>query len=561
MMKKNILLPIVFLILSITQLSSFPLFMPEDSEVTELLFLYSRAGIVFPEASFPISTADLDEHAARLIDTLSEKEDSRAALTAVREYREALQFEPGRPIRGQELELQASGYLREDLDTSSSAQEYRHPNDFYTRYVDFPDIAHLALWAGVQGSSGMHISAGIKKKYVHGDLPYSNLFLPTGDGKAKIENYMIRTGYLAWRGDNFEMWFGRSPVHFGDPDFNSFLPSRRLPWLDAFTYRYQLGPLTMTSYFGTLENRKLTDGPGGDEESPPAEVPSKLDEVYNFERTIIFNSMHRFVFSWERFRFGVTSAQVTARENNALHMGDFFPVFSWHNTFVGHHNMFLVLDSAFVPFPGMSIYGQAGWDDINAESLFGVKDVSGIPTIGAYLLGAAYRLDVDHSDKTMPLVITAEAGKTHYLWGNYHEYESEKGGYLSRAIYRYHAQDGVFWMPLTSPYGPGTWWLQADADLSYSPAWEFKVGGVFLRYKPSVNLFDTPYLADSTLQNADYESSVSLYFEGGYSLSLSDSSKLLVKVVPAWYSVEGQHWPELEFSLNFSTSKINKFER
>src|SRR6056297_890606 len=149
-MKKKYLIAIAFSCVVIINLASFPLFMPDDPEVADLKFLYSRAGVVFPEASFPVSTADLDEHAERLVDILSDNDEGGASIASVREYRRGLKFDIGRPIRGQELKLQAAGFLIGDADTSASSEDYRHPNDFYTRFVQFPDIAYLALWAGVQ---------------------------------------------------------------------------------------------------------------------------------------------------------------------------------------------------------------------------------------------------------------------------------------------------------------------------------------------------------------------------------------------------------------------------
>ncbi|HDQ15012.1 MAG TPA: hypothetical protein ENN41_09400, partial [Sediminispirochaeta sp.] len=387
----------ILFIVSLPQLFAYPLYMPDDREVSELVAIYNRAGYVFPPASFPLSTADIHELAGRLIDNISgdESDQSRQLLPMLREYRRALNYAPNRVVQGHEYSLKGAALFSDDSPPVEAGGEdpvahYRFPFDFYHRFVEFPDMAKLALWAGKTGSSGMHISAGIKREYLHNTSPESNLFAYTEDDPFKIENYFLRSGYLAWRGGGFEGWFGRAPVHYGDADFNSFLPSARLPWLDAFTYRYSLGPLTMTSYFATLENRQVTNGPGGTAEVLPTIDERPEPEVYDFGRTIIFNSMHRFIFSWDRFRFGVTSAHVAARENNALHLGDLFPVFSWHNAVVGHHNMHIVLDAAYAPFRGMSIYGQAGWDDINAADLFGIPD-SGVPTIGAYLLGLSYR--------------------------------------------------------------------------------------------------------------------------------------------------------------------------
>ena len=593
-------------------LAAFPIFMPEDPEVDRLLTLYTRAGYQFPDASYPLSLADLDEFAARLLDLTAEKKgeededladrDQRKTRQAVlqlliREYRADLGFESGRIVRGSRFSFRPAAFLNGDADIPEQGDvtagedpiaHVRFPNDFYTRFVEFPDMAQLALFAGVQGSSGMHISAGVKREFNQGTVPDLNLFIRTSNDPAKIENYLIRTGYLAWRSDHFEAWFGRAPVHYGDARFSTFLPSERLPWMDAFTYRYRLGPLTMTSYFGTLDNRMsedeqvifLDDGATIDSEGGPIgfietdtsstdrdqvlaidPLGSPLATGYAFTETIILNSMHRFVLGWEKFRLGVTAAMVTARENNAIVIGDLFPVFSWHNGIVGHHNMHLVFETGYTPMPGLALYGQAAWDDINASDVFGIPD-SSLPTIGAYLAGIVYQPELGGRETAgifPSLTIRGEIGRTHYLWGNYYSYDPGRGSYFSRAIYRYKGQKGYYWMPLTSPYGPGTWWIESEAGLKLRPDLSFTAGCVFLRYNPDVNLFTTPYVRDDSLEDTDSSTSVSVYVETLYTYRLNERNEVRFRLVPVFYSRGGNTWPELEVSAELLRRKVTDF--
>lgn len=597
----------VFLLAAVLPLTAFRLFMPGDPEVEELISLYNRTGFVFPDASWPLSAADMDEYAARLLDSLADpssvpdklEKRSPALQGLLREYRESLEYEPGRVRRGSRMSIRPAGFLHGDVhipepglpEAGDPVAHVRYPNDFHTRFVEFPDMAQLALFAEAEGQSGLHISAGIKREYHEGTVPDLNLFIRTSNDPAKIENYLIRTGYLAWRSDRFEAWLGRAPAHYGDARFSSFLPSDRIPWLDAFTYRYSLGPLTMTSYFGTLDNRMtedeeaiFVDGRTIDSTAGPvtfADDPSLADREdvlslvdsggverptgYAFEETLILNSMHRFVLGWDKFRLGISAAIITARENNALVIGDIFPVFSWHNGVVGHHNMHLVLDVGYAALPGLSFYGQAAWDDINASDFSSIPD-SSIPTIGAYLGGIVYQPDWGGRPDGGPggyglgeLSFTAEIGRTHYLWGNYYAYHEGKGSYFSRAIYRYKGQKGVYWMPLTSPYGPGTWWVEGEGQFSPRTGLDLNAGFTYLRFDPGVNLFTTPYVRDDALANGDYATSFSAYFETLYTMRLNEANELRLRLVPVWYSHRGHMWPELEISAELLRQKIRAF--
>ncbi len=74
-------------LLTLTPAAGYRLFMPGDDEVRRLVQLYTQAGEVFPDASFPLGKADLDEYAARLLDAGPEDERLGPTLRSrVRDY-------------------------------------------------------------------------------------------------------------------------------------------------------------------------------------------------------------------------------------------------------------------------------------------------------------------------------------------------------------------------------------------------------------------------------------------------------------------------------------------
>jgi len=567
--RKRHLILVSILFAAALRVYSFSLYMPSDPEVSELIALYEESGRVFPGESFPLSRADLDAWSA----DLRRSSDSREIRRRIDAYRAKTGFRKGYVHRQTDSDYKTAVFFSGD----KSGTYGRYPEDFYTTFVMFPDFAWFGFYAGAEEKSGFGISAGLKREYHPDSDPDTNLFISTSSDPAKMENYFLRSGYIAWRTGDFEFRLGRTPVHYGDAKFSTFLPSDRLPWLDTFTYRYEVGPLTMTSFFGTLDSRisddeerifiddgaTLTSEEGEtvtfNDTADPLKEPVLyvvIDGVstatdYAFRDTVIFNSMHRFVLSWDRLRLGLSAYIVVARENNALQIGDIFPVFSWHNAVLGSNNMNLVLDAGYALFNGVFLYGQAAWDDINASDIFGIPD-SSVPTIGAYLAGISW---IPRFLGDMGLSASMEIGKTHYLWGNYYAYDSWKGSYLSRAIYRYHAQKGTYWMPLTSPYGPGTWWIEGTASVQPLPSLKVTGGFTYLRFNSDVNLFTTPYVYDPSLESYD-STSFSVTLKGQYTHAMGDTRKLIFSAAPSWFSYRGHGWPELELALELKGRKI-----
>ena len=277
-----------------------------------------------------------------------------------------------------------------------------------------------------------------------------------------------------------------------------------------------------------------------DSEDSSSEETPRLEG--GFGRAISLSAMHRFLWNFKKAAIGITAHTMVSRDYNSFHLGDIFPVFSWHNGNVGPRNLSLVLDLLWNIYSGIDLYAQAAWDDINAQD-FGIPDL-GIPTIGAYLLG----LGLEGTLFSQPLSIVAEVGTTHYLWGNYYAYSAnaEEATYFSRAVYRYRTQKGKYLMPLTSPYGPGTTWAEIDLSVGKPSGLS---GGLAISY---LNRLEA-----ASLVSSDYESNDSIA-EGKLIHSWAGSLRVSYVFPPIkrwtasvygrvnYFNYQGFGWPEVE---------------
>lgn len=548
---------------------SFPVFSyrtygPEAEPVIRLTRLYSQKGMVFPVSGYPLTAETLVRLAEELISSGITGEAEEEAELLIESIRKA----PGPAQWGVETDIGLEGRLTGDYQWD----EYR---DFNERFNLFPDMLFMGLFAEKKDLPGFYISFGIKREYQPGNIPSSNLFIASADDPFRMENYFIRAGYLAWQNDFFDIRFGRAPVHYGDSRFSTFLPSVKIPYLDSFEYRVRLGALEMVSYFSTLENRISSEEwefftNGGSLEDPRSGKYLLMDDDYwfyfsedqildtaaddslpfGFDQTIILNAMHRFTYTGKKLSLGVTGLVVVARQSNEFALGDIFPVFSWHNGFVGSNNMLLLLDGLWAVYPGVDLYFQAGWDDINATDIFGIPDNGNIPTIGAYLLGVSY----ESPGQKVPISGTVEIGTTHYLWGNFHGYSGDynDGIYLARAIYRYMSQQGVQVLPLTSPYGPGAFWVDGEFHFFKNRMLSGEINLSYLSRNTLASLISTSYFADSAVEDGTRVDS----FMGAGTLKYSLPSFLgwdtCLYATLSYHHYADKGWPE--FQLGFRTS-------
>jgi hypothetical protein len=463
--------------------------------------LYREAGFVFPTISTPVSREELHEALLRLIGygvpgSISGR--AYAILDVLNQTSDQTVLSVG---------LAAAPEYYVGIDRSDFVRQLEVENPSVTLDLSFGRLEGAYLVA----------NAVLRREWAYDDSR-SNLPTPQSGNPLPFENNLMSAGYLFLPVGAAEITFGRQKVHLGPHPTDSLMVSDRVPFLDALKLVMTMGNLKMTSVTSTIENGRA---------SPDVTLPSP-SPTYDFDINTILYNIHYFEFVRPRFRFGIGSQVVIARKNNNFHLGDFFPVFTWHNADMIPNNLSLILDATVTPVAGCEIFAQVGFDDINA-SIFGIED-AGVPTIDAYIGG------VTVSIPETPVTASLVAGYTHYLWGSFLDADS-----LSRALYRIEADGPRRSMPLTSPYGPGTVWL--DFSTGISGSWY----GALITYRAigtnGASLYSTPYASSETLENAPRDWTHRLEAE----LSLG-SPLLRLAVAPALVIEAGEMQFELEFS-------------
>jgi len=494
--------------------------MPGDTEVEMLLKSYSLAGKVFPGSAFPLSKKDLYLYALEIGD--------KNVLDILDYNIESVVFE-------ESVEIIYEQYFR-----TKEAWE-----DFSRLYLKAPDFLNLTLNAQKNGLGGVYIQAGVKKEYDRNNLFTANNFFSSESGNPiMVENGFIREGYFYYMLDSLDFVFGRNKVHYGDANFSTLYPSKDIPFIDALSYRFNLGNLQMQSYIATLENREA------DEDVDTILAPILADM---FGVNTIIATMHRFEYSWEKIRAGIGAQSFIVRSNNGFQLGDFFPVFSWHNTVVGDHNMSMIADISITPYPGIEIYLMGGVDDISATDLAGINDSSGIPTIPAWVTGAVY---YPYFTQLMSKV-SLEAGATHYLWGNFYlkNIEFHDRNAFARAIYRYKIDSGYTAIPMTSPYGPGAEWYNLKMEGGNLSGFTPEIEILYLTKIEGVNLFTTPYERDDEAMASAHKIRT---FNSNFTLSykIADWSTLYTTI--GYFNQDGSNWMEFTLGGSMKFSNVSK---
>ncbi len=421
--------------------------------------LYLDAGIAMPTVSLPLSHS----RTVRLLDDLL----ARALPDDLRRRAEALWAEAA--AEGLDAEVRADVVIRPelylDVPRSPFAEQAR---------VEDP-LASLLLAYGRPLGPYIAIEAVAQREWVY-EGAATNIPLPVDGNPVPAENNLVRTGYLHLPAGGLDVTFGRQPFVLGPDAANTLSASSAVPFLDALKLTWMLGPLTMTSLTSTIENRRAV----------PDVTTEDRDDLYGFGTNIILYNVHYFEYAWRRVRAGIGSQVVIARTMNYFYLGDFFPVFSWHNAGVRPNNMSLLADVTVAPARHLELFAQVGFDDISGES-FGFADAP-IPTIDAYIAGV--RTSAPWYDASASVI----GGYTHYLWGTFEDPE-----YLARAIYRIEADGPRPSMPLTSPHGPGALWMEtrvAAATGPFSGALTYLALGTL----PDVDIYSVPYASSAEIE-------------------------------------------------------------
>ncbi|HCO49621.1 MAG TPA: hypothetical protein DIT55_09470 [Spirochaetaceae bacterium] len=404
-----------------------------------------------------------------------------------------------------EIDVTADYKLRTEK-TLIEADGYRNGIDFRREYLDRAPIARIAFEYGAAKGLNLAVEAKIKRQW-YGDYFYATNLCNIGDAgnPIAVENKFVSRGLISWLSPSLDIHFGRDSVDMNGGLEGGLLPSARLPFYDAFRARGRLGNLTMDWMIATIQARQSWEvnrlGSDTYDVNPNANTngnPLEVDKNYygwedSDNPTIIAEALHRFSWDFGAISLGVTGHTMMARRNNRFVLGDFFPVFSWHQAGILQTNNSMVLDFSWRPAANLLVAGQAGFDDISGQ-IFGIGDTA-VPTIDAYVLGASYE-----SRTALGAVFAyTEAGYTHWLWGNYDGKSNppyDQNPFM-RFTFRYPLDSGSALLPLTSPFGPGAlWWLlRGDMEIGGSG---FKLGTeALILYKHSkADLVHTNYFGD-----------------------------------------------------------------
>ncbi len=506
----------LFLILSTNLFSQYS-YMPDTDDVSALQKLYLESGFIFPLSAYPLSKRDL----YHLADTLNKKVSGSGIRKKINRFILNLNYEPDKNLINGNFLINMDYYAR-------SAEKWP---DFTRLFLQMPDIFLMNLHAGNDEQGGFDISAGFKKEYKKPNFVSSNLFGSKPGDPIELENYFIRKGYFYYFNGPLSLTFGRNSVHYGSGNFSTLYPGKQIPFLDALTYQFHLGNLRMESYIATLENHQAA----GD-----VDLSGSL---FSFEQDTILATMHRFEYAWDRIRISIGAQSFITRSKNGFQLGDIFPVFSWHNTVVGEHNMSLLGDMSFIPLRGMEVYMMGGFDDINVSDL-GITD-SGIPTIPAWILGINYNTSINDFN----LGSTVEVGRTHYLWGSFYDAtaDSERNP-LERAIYRYKLDSGNQWIPMTSPYGPGAFWVKGNGGLVNYKGFSAKIELLYLEKLSGVDLASTKYERNDALKNNTKIMTWSIGLNSSF--TYKNWGKITIK--PVYFNREGTGWVECTFGFSLN---------
>ncbi|MDR2184111.1 MAG: hypothetical protein LBO80_00370 [Treponema sp.] len=478
-------------------LCGFPLFGEtygiQSREVSELRYLYRRGARVFPFFSYPVHGSNLLAAAEKLRGGLSGEDaaalDRVIADLAAYDKRAVL-------IRGG----LSAAYQHRFRSGRVLIDKGGVPNgaDFRRAFLSFPPV--LDLSAGGGGFTGLFLEAEaiLRPAWGGGYSPDNNFFFPSSQFDITFD--LINKGVLSWNGKYIDAFFGRDANHFGDTPGGSLYPSRDLPYMDGLRFMIALGPFSMDYLLSTIQPKEapwdvypntdgLDAGPGG----PGDNGGEHFGFMTSANPSVILSALHRFQWNFGRVKAGAGANVVYVRSNNMYTVTDISPLMSWHNADMRPNNMNLVLDLSWALYPGLTLTGMLGFDDINGD-MIGIPD-SGTPTIPAGIL----QLEYGFRGERLRGEFLFEAGYTHYLWGNFaYETDDEWGSApLARGVYRYSpSKEGVI-LPLTSPYGPGVIWGRLVSAFTL-PRYNLKIGAdlLLLTKNEAVNLIDTWYTSD-----------------------------------------------------------------
>ena len=149
--------------------------------------------------------------------------------------------------------------------------------------------------------------------------------------------------------------------------------------------------------------------------------------------------------------------------------------------------------------------GQFGFDDISAADR------------GSPGLGHTHHLRRDRRSAVLPVPFpspgwTCTPKPVHPLPVG----QLPREWYLEKAIYRLELDGEAHALPLTSPYGPGTVWVNAEAALEDWAGFTARLSGELVFRNPQANLFTTIYESDAAIAGAALEGTLAVKGELRY---------------------------------------------
>ncbi|MCE1196929.1 hypothetical protein LWX53_10575 [bacterium] len=416
--------------------------------------------------------------------------------------------------------------------------------DLARSFFDRPPFARLLLRGTMPFGFGAVAEVALRDQWTGDYFRTDNLPVIGVEGDpVRFENFFISKAAVYYDSPLFNFHFGREKPDYNGILYGGLLPGTRLPYLDAVKASGKIGRMKIDWLVATIPAIKSWDGQ--DVDPNKGTLPAGA-AYYGFESepgstnpnpTTIVEGMNRFSWDLGRVTLGVTDHAMMARRNNRFYITDFIPVISRHQAAVSQTNNSMVFDLAWEPLDGLRLAAQAGFDDINA-SFLGVDD-TGSPTIDAYVAG----LDYGCRTALGPLKVKAEAGYTHWLWGNYDGAEiwpNDQNPFL-RFQYRYLADSGGLLLPLTSPYGPGALWANISGRLELEGlGLELGLDFQYLTKNDEANLIDTAVLDNTTTAGAHGTQFVSIALPLRWKAGFWEFSAR-----PELAMVDGDPWLEL----------------
>ncbi|HWP69326.1 MAG TPA: hypothetical protein VN437_08485, partial [Rectinemataceae bacterium] len=422
--------------------------------------------------------------------------------------------------------------------------------DLTRSFFDRPPFARLLLQGTTSFGFGAIGEIALRDQWTGDYFRTDNLpVIGVGGDPVRFENFFITKAEVYYDSPFFDFHFGREKPDYNGILYGGLLPGTRLPYLDAVKASGKLGRMKIDWMVATIPALESWDGEDVDPNKGTLPTGSTYygfeSEPYstNSSPTTIVEGMNRFSWDFGRVSLGVTDHAMMARRNNRFYITDFIPVISRHQAAVSQTNNSMVFDIGWEPLDGLRLATQAGFDDINA-SFLGVGDTSS-PTIDAYVAG----LDYGSPTALGPLKIKAEAGYTHWLWGNYDGSEiwpNDQNPFL-RFQYRYLSDSGGLLLPLSSPYGPGAIWASLSGSLQLNGlGLELGMDFLYLSKNDEANLIDTQVLDNTTTAGAHRTQFISFALPLRWRAGFWEFS-----IKPELAVLDGDPWFELWFGSAF----------